>query len=67
VTEPAGLTEIAGLELDGPKILNGWNLQDRNTTNRLSGVEFAGLESDGPTDRGGICRTDLDGPTDRCV
>ena len=40
-----GLTEIAGLELDGPKMLNGWTLQDRNMTDQLSGLDFAGLES----------------------
>ena len=33
------------------------SLQDRNMTDRLSGVEFTGLDSVGLTDRGGICRT----------
>jgi hypothetical protein len=53
------LTEIAGLEFGGPKIINGWNLEDSNLMDRVSGVEFAGLELDGPTVRGGICRTGI--------
>jgi hypothetical protein len=36
------LTEIVGQEFGGPKIINGWNLQGWNSTDRLSGVEFAG-------------------------
>ena len=34
-------------------------LQDWNWTDQLSGVEFARLESDKPTDRGGICKTKI--------
>ena len=54
----SGLIEIAGLYLDGPKMFNGWYLQDRNMTDRLLGVDFAGLELDGPTD--GVEFTGLD-------
>jgi hypothetical protein len=43
------LTEMAGLEFGGLKIINGWNLQDWNLTDRLSGIEFAGLELDRPS------------------
>jgi len=38
--------------------LGDWNLQEWKMTDHLkTGVEFAGLENDGRSRRGGICRT----------
>jgi len=35
----------------------GWNLQDWKMTDKVAVLEFAGLENDGRSRRGGICRT----------
>jgi len=52
-----GLTEIAGLDIDGRVKKRGWTLQDWTVTDEFAGVDIAGLDIDG-LDNGG---PDIDG------
>ena len=49
--------EIAGLENDGQKCIQGWKMQNWNMTDKVAGVENAGLENDGQKCRAGKCST----------
>ena len=52
-----GLTEIAGLDIDGRVKKRGWTLQDWTMTDEFAGVDIAGLDIDGRLRRGGHCTT----------
>ena len=67
-----GLTEIAGLDIDGRVKKRGWTLQDLTLTDDFAGVDIAGLDIEGldidGVDNGGpdidgldIARLDIDG------
>ena len=42
-----GLTEIAGLDIDGRVKKRGWTLQDWTLTDNFAGVDIAGLDIEG--------------------
>ena len=42
-----GLTEFAGLDIDGRVKKRGWTLQDWTMTDDFAGVDIAGLDRDG--------------------
>ena len=56
-TLTSGLTEIAGLDIDGRVKKRGWTLQDWTMTDEFAEVDIAGLDIDGRLRRGGHCRT----------
>jgi len=43
-----GLTEIAGLDIDGRVKKRGWTLQDWTLTDDFAGVDIVGLDNGGP-------------------
>ena len=62
-----GLTEIAGLDIDGRVKIRGWTSQDWTMTDEFAGVDIAGLDIEG-LDNGGpgidgldIAGLDIDG------
>jgi len=42
-----GLTEIAGLDIDGRVKKRGWTLQDWTMTDDFAGLDIAGLDNEG--------------------